>query len=247
MVAALTSSPLPDALFRLQGVQKRYGALNDDLGVEALHEVSLSVQTGERLILMGPSGCGKSTLLNLLGAIDRPTHGQLWLGDAPLHTLDDDARTLIRRQRIGFVFQFFNLLPTLTVAENVALPLQLQRHTAQSTMQQQVVQVLDQVGLAHRARFYPAQLSGGEMQRVAIARALVHQPQVLIADEPTGNLDSENGEAILDLLQALCQQHGTTLIMATHSAEAARIGSRLVRLRDGRLVEDTPIPIQANP
>ena len=230
-----------NSLYRLQAVQKRYDAQSDAQGVDALRAIDLTIGTGERLMLMGPSGCGKSTLLNLLGAIDRPTTGELWFGDVALHTLNDDARTLVRRESIGFVFQFFHLLPTLNVSENVALPLQLQRDVKSSVITEQVNNVLEQVGLGHRQTFYPSQLSGGEMQRVAIARALVHQPKVIIADEPTGNLDSENGEAILNLLLDLCQQHGTTLIMATHSHEATRIGSRLIRLRDGQLVDDSAL------
>jgi putative ABC transport system ATP-binding protein len=163
--------------------------------------------------------------------MDRPTSGEAWIGDAPIHLLDEDDLTNIRRSEVGFVFQFFHLLPTLTVAENVGLPLLLSRGSVDP---ERVARILDHVGLTHRARAVPAKLSGGELQRAAIARAIVHDPRLVFADEPTGNLDSENGRRVLDLLAALVLG-GTAVVMATHSEEAAASAQRTVRMKDGRL------------
>jgi putative ABC transport system ATP-binding protein len=222
-------------MIEVSQLSRRYG----DGQVHALRDVSLSVQPGEFVALMGPSGCGKSTLLNLLGAIDRPSSGSIRIHGEEMSQLDDEALTRLRRERLGYVFQFFNLLDTLTVSENVAIPLELNNHPADRTLDERVRQQLARVGLGHRANFYPAQLSGGEMQRVAIARALIHEPLVVLADEPTGNLDSENGLQVLQLLQSLARDHGQTLLMATHSDEAAAFADRVIRLRDGRLVDDS--------
>ncbi len=197
-------------------------------------DVSLSLERGDFVALVGPSGCGKSTLLHLCGAMDRPTSGTVRLEAAALNTLDDDALTRLRRERVGFVFQFFNLLPTLTLLENVELPLLLAgRRTTDAAPAARAL--LDRVGLTPRLDHYPQQLSGGEMQRGALARALVHQPALLVADEPTGNLDSENGRRIIDLLTALNRETGVTMLLATHAPEIAAAAHRVVRMRDGRI------------
>ena len=197
-------------------------------------DVSLSLERGDFVALVGPSGCGKSTLLHLCGAMDRPTSGTVRLEAATLGALDDDALTRLRRERVGFVFQFFNLLPTLTLLENVELPLLLAgRRTTDAAPAARAL--LDRVGLTPRLDHYPQQLSGGEMQRGALARALVHQPALLVADEPTGNLDSENGRRIIDLLTALNRETGVTMLLATHAPEIAAAAHRVVRMRDGRI------------
>lgn len=216
----------------LDAVRKRYDGQHRD----AVAGVSLSIAPGEFVALMGPSGCGKSTLLHLCGAMDRPTAGRIRLGDDDLSQLDDHALTLTRRTRIGFVFQFFNLLPTLTLAENIALPLVLAGR-APAAADRAARAVGERMGLASRLDGYPAQVSGGELQRAAIGRAIVHEPQVLIADEPTGNLDSTNGRLVLELLQTLNRDLGLTIVMATHASEIAAGAGRIVRLRDG-LVTD---------
>jgi putative ABC transport system ATP-binding protein len=196
--------------------------------------VSLEVHTGEMVALVGPSGCGKSTLLNLVGCIDLPTSGSVWVDGRNTTELDDDALTVLRRDRVGTVFQFFNLLPALTVEANVALPLVLQR-TAPAEVARRSATVLAEVGLAAKARAYPAEISGGELQRAAIARAIVHRPAIVLADEPTGNLDSHNGANVLALLRALAGR-GQAVLMATHSADAAAICDRTLRMHDGRIV-----------
>ena len=211
---------------------KVYGE-GDEL-VRALDGVTLGVRRGEMVALVGPSGCGKSTLLNLVGCVDLPTSGAVYVDGQPTHELDDDRLTRLRRDRVGTVFQFFNLLPALRVFDNVALPLVLQR-VARGEIAARVGAVLDSVGLGEKARAYPAQLSGGQMQRVAIARAVVHRPAVVLADEPTGNLDSRTGATVLKLLRELAGG-GQAILMATHSDEAAAICDRAIHLRDGRVV-----------
>ena len=203
-----------------------------DSPVEAVREISVSVEPGEFVAIVGPSGCGKSTFLHLCGGMDRPTSGSIALEGRRLETLDDEALTRLRRERVGFVFQFFNLLPTLTLAENIALPLLLAGVSAEPA-ERRARELADRVGIGHRLRHLPAQLSGGEMQRAAIARAIVHAPALLVADEPTGNLDSENGARVLDLLQSLDRDTGLTILLATHDAELAGAADRIVRLRDG--------------
>jgi putative ABC transport system ATP-binding protein len=202
--------------------------------VRALDGVSFEARAGELIALVGPSGCGKSTLLNLIGCIDLPTSGQVLIDGRSTHQLGDDALTLLRRLRVGTVFQFFNLLPALTVAENVALPLVLAK-TPEPALRERVREALERVGLGERGRSYPAQLSAGQMQRAALARAVVNHPAVLLADEPTGNLDSRNGASVLDLLRGLAAD-GQTIVMATHSAEAAAVAHRVIRLSDGKIV-----------
>ncbi|MDX2086185.1 MAG: ABC transporter ATP-binding protein [Candidatus Melainabacteria bacterium] len=225
------------------GVYKRYA----DAQPWVVEDACLTLAAGEFVALMGPSGCGKSTLLNLMAGLDMPTRGEILIAGQPLNHMNDDTLTRMRRTQIGFVFQAFNLLNTLTVAENVRLPLDLaaaepvqgqngsSAETSLGHRQRRVETVLEQVGLTHRQTAYPSMLSGGEMQRVAIARAIIHQPRLLLADEPTGNLDSENGQSVLALLQSLNQTLGQTILMVTHSEEAAAVASRCMRMKDGRL------------
>ena len=219
-----TSDPVLTAV----NVVKSYGSRT------VLRGVSLEVHAGERLALTGPSGSGKSTLLNCLGAVDRPDSGSIRFKNISLETLNSDGLTEVRRRDIGTIFQFFHLLPTLTAAENIELPLQL-NGVATATRTQRVRALLERVGVMDRAGAFPAQLSGGEMQRVAIARALAHEPAVLLADEPTGNLDSKNGAIILDLLRELSDETGTALVLVTHSGAAAQICHREIHLRDGQI------------
>ena len=205
-----------------------------DARVQAVSGVSLSLDAADFVALVGPSGCGKSTLLHLCGAMDKPTTGTVRLEGVALEDLGDDGLTRIRRDRVGFVFQFFNLLPTLTVLENVALPVLLAGGRS-AAAEPAARALLDRVGLGSREHHYPRQLSGGEMQRAAVARALIHGPALLIADEPTGNLDSENGRLVLDLLTGLNRELGVTLLLATHDRDIASAAGRVVRMRDGRI------------
>ena len=211
---------------------KTYGSGEDE--VRALDGVTLEVRAGEMVALVGPSGCGKSTLLNLVGCIDLPTRGTVTIGGQVTHDLDDDALTVLRRDRVGTVFQFFNVLPALRVADNVALPLVLQR-LPRDHVAERVAAALAGVGLAAKARAFPSQLSGGQLQRVAFARAIVHRPAILLADEPTGNLDSQTGASMLALMRGFADR-GQATLMATHSDAAAQICDRIVRMRDGRLI-----------
>ena len=217
----------------LDNVRKRYEG--GESPVEAVRGVSIRLESGDFVALMGPSGCGKSTLLHLCGAMDRPSEGELTIAGTNVRQLSDDQLTALRREKLGFVFQFFNLLPTLTVRENIELPLLL-AGAAPGESGQRAGELAERVGLGHRLGHYPAQLSGGEMQRAAIARAVVHKPALLIADEPTGNLDTENGLKVLDLLRELNSDLGLTVLMATHSTETAAIAGRLLMMRDGVLV-----------
>jgi putative ABC transport system ATP-binding protein len=199
-------------------------------------EASLTVPRGEWLFLLGRSGSGKSTLLNLISGIDLPDRGEVIVAGQTLNRLSERDRTLFRRTRIGFVFQFYNLIPTLTVLENVLLPLELVGHLSKE-QREQGHDLLDQVGLGDRGHSYPDRLSGGEQQRVAVARALIHRPALLLADEPTGNLDRETGRQVLDLFERLVRGTGTTLVLVTHSVEVARLADRVLTIRDGLLVE----------
>lgn len=202
-----------------------------------LHEVTAQFERGEFIVLLGKSGSGKSTLLNLIGGIDAPSSGTIRFGDQDLTRLDERARTLFRRKHIGFIFQFFNLLPTLTVMENILLPLEL-NNRADRAGKQRAQELLDQVGLGDRGGAYPDKLSGGEQQRIAIARALVHDPLLILADEPTGNLDVDTGRQVLELLDTLTRQAGKNLLMVTHSPDVVGLADRVFTIRDGRLVED---------
>jgi putative ABC transport system ATP-binding protein len=206
--------------------------------VRALDGVSLEVRAGEMVALVGPSGCGKSTLLNLIGCVDLPSSGTIEVDGRATSSLDDDALTALRRERIGTVFQFFNLLPAMTIAENVALPLVLQRRP-RAEIDARVTAALAAVGIGDKARSYPSQVSGGQMQRAAIARATVHDPAIVLADEPTGNLDSHSGATVLALLRAFAT-NGQAILMATHSAEAASVCDRIVHMQDGRIVPLSP-------
>jgi len=205
--------------------------------VHALDRLSLTIEAGERVAIVGPSGSGKSTLLNLAAGIDTPTSGEVWVAGLALADLDDDALTVQRRDRVGMIYQFFNLLPTLTVRENVALPALLAGRDEAATLAR-ADEMLAEVGMSQRARARPHTLSGGEMQRAAIARALIHEPPLVLADEPTGNLDSRTAHQVLELLARLGRAHGTTVVLVTHSAEAAAGASRIVEMRDGRIVDD---------
>jgi putative ABC transport system ATP-binding protein len=224
-------------LVSLRNVSHDYGPSDESSSVHVLDDVSLEIASGDFAVLMGASGSGKSTLLNLIGAVDRPTSGQVFLGDVETSALDERRLTALRRTSMGFIFQFFNLIPTLNVFENVAFPLSLARRPKRE-IRDRAGEVLASVGLAHRASHFPNELSGGEMQRVAIGRAIIHRPPLILADEPTGNLDSKNGATILELLRGLHQSLRPTIVMATHSDVAAGFGDYVVRLRDGRIEEN---------
>jgi putative ABC transport system ATP-binding protein len=204
--------------------------------VDILHEISLSVTKGESLGLIGPSGSGKSSLLMLMGGLEQATGGRVSALSQDLTTMDEDTLARFRRDTMGIVFQNFHLIPTMTALENVATPLELAGHKDAFTRAESE---LDSVGLSHRRDHYPAQLSGGEQQRVALARASAPRPQILLADEPTGNLDETNGAAIVDLLFGLRDKHGATLVLVTHSPSLAARCNRVVRLRDGRISDET--------
>ena len=207
--------------------------------VAALDGISLGIAGGGFTCLMGPSGSGKSTFLHLAGGLDLPTSGDVLIDGQPTSAWDDDALTLLRRRRLGFVFQFFNLLPSLSVAENVALPLLLEGASS-ADVDRKVAALLDRVGLAGRSVHAPATLSGGEMQRTAIARALVTDPAIVLADEPTGNLDRATGRGILQLLHDVAARDGRAVVVVTHDPSAAEFADRVIRLRDGRVESDGP-------
>jgi putative ABC transport system ATP-binding protein len=207
-----------------------------------LNQVSLLLEPGEFVVLLGRSGSGKSTLLNLISGIDQPSQGTIRINGIAITELDERSRTLLRRDQIGFVFQFFNLIPTLTVLENVTLPQELAGRSAKEA-QHSASQLLDQVGLLDRKDTFPDKLSGGQQQRVAIARALAHAPQLVLADEPTGNLDEETGSRVLDLLLDLTRKTQKTLIMATHNPEIARHADRIFRVQDGHLIPESIAPV----
>ncbi|WP_018292172.1 ABC transporter ATP-binding protein [Verrucomicrobium sp. 3C] len=221
----------------LDHVSKSYGS--GESVTCALRSVSLEIQEGEFVALVGPSGCGKSSLLHLLAGIDRPSEGRVVVLGESLAALEERKLTEMRLRKIGIVFQFFNLLPTLTAEENVELP-GLLRGMPPKEARQRARALLEEVGLAHRSHHRPEQMSGGEMQRVAVARALLLEPGLVLADEPTGNLDSEASQVVIDLFRDLGKRHGATLVLATHSQEVAAASSRVVRMRDGRIVGEEP-------
>lgn len=223
------------SLLRLESVTKHYRSDNQD--ILALDNVSLAVEAGEFISVVGRSGCGKSTLLNLSGAMDFPTSGAVHINGVTTTGLADSQLTEIRRRQVGFVFQFFQLLPTLSAIENVELPLLL---SGQTSNRQQALEKLRWVAMGELADRRPHQLSGGQMQRVAIARALVHSPKLLLADEPIGNLDSTSADIVIKLLRRTADEWGTAIVMATHSLEAAGVTDRIVQLRDGRVEEIRP-------
>jgi putative ABC transport system ATP-binding protein len=218
------------------GLTKSYGM--GEARVRALDGVDLVVPRGQLLSIMGPSGCGKSTLLNLLGGLDVADQGTVHIDGTELTELDDDARSVLRRRRLGFVFQFFNLLPSFTASENVALPLQLDGVPERRALDRARA-ALARVNMDGRRDHVPSQLSGGEQQRTAIARALVFEPDLLLADEPTGNLDTRAGNQVMDLLRSIAGEGGKTIVMVTHDERYGALGDRLVRVRDGQIIEDT--------
>jgi putative ABC transport system ATP-binding protein len=226
------------------GLSKVFGS--GETRVEALRGIDLHVALGEFVAVMGPSGSGKSTLLHLIAGLDAPTTGTVRVGGDLLDQRDDDRLTLLRRQRIGFIFQAFNLLDVLSAEENVALPLLIDG-LAEAEAMRRAGAALERVGMAPRRRHLPGQLSGGEQQRVAVARALVTGPLLLLADEPTGNLDSANGDQVMALLRHLADEHKQTIFMVTHDARYAALADRLIRLRDGRVVEDQRLAPRRSP
>ncbi|MSU31591.1 MAG: ABC transporter ATP-binding protein [Pedosphaera sp.] len=225
---------MPDSLrpiLQIRNVRKAYGSRT------ILAGISLDIAAGERLALTGPSGSGKTTLLNLLGGVDRPDSGLIEFDGRDINSLNNSDLTALRRTSFGIIFQFFHLLPTLTAAENVELPLQLNQVPAAERVNR-VNQLLDRVGVSHRANAFPGELSGGEMQRVSIARAIAHKPRLLLADEPTGNLDSKNGASVLELLREVSEETRTALVLVTHSPAAAAICHREIRLLDGLIFRE---------
>jgi putative ABC transport system ATP-binding protein len=222
------------AAISLRHVTRRYSE-----AVVALDDVSLEIAEHECVAITGPSGCGKSTLLHLIGALDTPTSGEVEVAGLALHRATEAELTDFRRRRLGIVFQFFHLLPTMSVRENVCLPLLLAGESFR-VADARATALLDLVGLGDRALHLPHQLSGGQMQRAAVARALIHEPRVLLADEPTGNLDSASAAQVLALLQKIASQRRTTMVVVTHSEEVARLAHRCIRLRDGRILPSQP-------
>jgi putative ABC transport system ATP-binding protein len=236
MTSKPSSSGDSEPLIRLDRISKSF----EEAGRErvVLHEVSATFERGEFVVLVGKSGSGKSTLLNLVSGIDTPSSGAVWVAGQELTRLSERERTLFRRAQIGFIFQFFNLVQTLTVLENLLLPLELNGRTA-ARDRAAALDLLDQVGLADRRDAYPDRLSGGEQQRIAVARALVHDPLLVLADEPTGNLDAETGQQVLDLLDTLTRRAGKNLLMVTHSPDVVGLADRVFRMSEGHLVEES--------
>jgi putative ABC transport system ATP-binding protein len=224
-------------MIQLNNIKKVYSI--EDVETWALREVNLEIKKGEFVAIMGPSGCGKSTLLNILGLIDNPTEGTYMLNEQDVSMLSESKRTDIRKGMIGFVFQSFNLIDELNVYENIELPL-LYMGISASERKKRVEAVMEQLSMSHRRRHYPRQLSGGQQQRVAIARAIVAQPSIILADEPTGNLDSKNSKEVMNMLQQLHKQ-GTTIIMVTHSLHDASYAERIINLYDGQVVEQVEL------
>lgn len=226
---------MAEALIKLEGVTKVF--LTDEVETHALAGIHLEIQKGEYLSIGGPSGCGKSTLLAILGLLDTPSNGTYTLNTRAVQSLKMSERARIRNREIGFIFQAFNLIGDLTVYENVELPLTY-RGMGSAERKKRVHEALERVGMSHRVKHYPSQLSGGQQQRVAVARALGGEPSILLADEPTGNLDSQNGEAVMDLLRDLHRQ-GATICMVTHDPRYETYADRTIRLFDGRIVEES--------
>ncbi len=231
-VVAEPTTAATDPIAAVEHVSKTYGTGANRL--TALHDVSLTIRPGRSIALVGRSGSGKSTLLNLLGAVDRPTAGTIRIGGADLSSMADDGLALFRRRRLGYVFQSFHLVPSLTVFDNVAVPWTLDRALT-AERRDEIRHLLERLGVADKAKRYPDELSGGQQQRVALARAVVHRPALVLADEPTGNLDAQTGRVILDLLDELRRAYGVAVVMATHSDEAAERCDDRVTLADGRV------------
>src|SRR5689334_23977043 len=230
------------ALIEIAGLTKVF--YTDEIETHALSGIHLTINKGEYVAISGPSGCGKSTLLSILGLLDSPTDGKYHLNSQPVESLDFAERARIRNREIGFIFQSFNLIGDLTVYENVELPLTYRQKMPAVERKKRVMEALERVGMAHRVRHYPSQLSGGQQQRVAVARALGGKPSILLADEPTGNLDSRNGEAVMKLLGEL-HREGATICMVTHDPRFEKHAQRIVHLFDGRIVEESlaePVP-----
>jgi putative ABC transport system ATP-binding protein len=226
--------PNGNSLIRLENVSKIF--YTEEVETHALSGIHLDINKGEYVSIAGPSGCGKSTLLSIVGLLDTPTEGKYTLNGTPVEDLKMGDRSRIRNREVGFIFQSFNLIGDLNVFENVELPLTY-RGMPSSERKERVQKALERVGMSHRVKHYPSQLSGGQQQRVAVARALVGEPAVLLADEPTGNLDSKNGEAVMDLLREL-HRVGATIVMVTHDPRFARYASRTINLFDGRIVDE---------
>ena len=220
-------------MIRVENLSKSFRT--EEVETVALDKVSFEVKDGEFVAIMGPSGCGKSTLLNILGLLDNPTGGKYWLGDREVENLTEKERTDVRKGEIGFVFQSFNLIDELSVEENIELPLTY-LGVSRAERKKRVQEIMKRMAISHRAKHFPHQLSGGQQQRVAIARAVVFNPKMILADEPTGNLDSKNGAEVMRLLTEL-NQEGTTIVMVTHNEHDARMAHRIIRLFDGHIVE----------
>lgn len=230
------SSDQPSSpVIQLEALRKLF--LTDEVETHALSDVSLEIRKGEYVVISGPSGCGKSTLLSILGLLDRPDGGRYFLNGQDVSGIKVDERARIRNEQIGFIFQAFNLIGDLTVCENVQLPLTYRSGLSKAQQRRMATEALERVGMAHRMNHYPAQLSGGQQQRVAVARALAGQPSILLADEPTGNLDSKNGEAVMQLLDELHKQ-GATICMVTHDARYSDLVDRRIALFDGRIMSE---------
>lgn len=223
------------AIIKLEGIEKVYRT--KEIKTLALQNVNIEIDKGDFVSVMGPSGCGKSTLLNIVGLLDTPTAGKLELLGKDVEKLGDKGKADFRNRNLGFVFQSFHLIPSLNVMENVVLPLMYRNGVGVKDRKEKVRSVLDRLGLSHRLRHFPSQLSGGQCQRVAIARAIVGDPEIILADEPTGNLDSQMGKEVMDLLHELNKQDGRTIVMVTHNEEQARSTDRIIRFFDGRQVE----------
>jgi putative ABC transport system ATP-binding protein len=224
------------SIISTQNLTKIFGS--GSTAITALDHVNLSINNGEFVAIMGPSGCGKSTLLHLMGGLDRPTSGKVIIEDTPIEEMKDDQLTELRRRRIGFVFQFFNLIPVLTALENAALPITLDG-VKPVEAQKKAAEWLKRFGLSDRVTSRPDQLSGGQQQRVAIARALAAEPSLVLADEPTGNLDTRSGDEIAGLLREVAKQYGRTVIMVTHDPRIAAYADRIIFLKDGRVIDQT--------
>jgi putative ABC transport system ATP-binding protein len=230
----MTEEREPVVAFR--AVDKTYGS--GTARVDALTDVTVDIRSGEFTAVMGPSGSGKSTFMNLAAGLDDPTSGEVWVAGHPLHEMDDDARTLLRREHVGFVFQAFNLVPTLTALENVLLPFELAERRVDPDQRAWVDTLIATLGLADRAEHRPAELSGGQQQRVAIARALASRPQIIVADEPTGNLDTRSSREVLSLLRTASREYRQTIAMVSHDPVAASYADRILVIADGRIVGD---------
>ena len=224
---------------RLEGVSKQYEV--GDAVVYALRDVSLDIQEGQFVVLLGPSGSGKTTLLNMLGGLDAPTHGRIWVGGSEITDMNEASLTMYRRKQVGFIFQFFNLVPSLTAGENVEMVAELTGN------KRNAIPALRSVGLGDRIGHFPAQLSGGEQQRVAIARALAKGPSILLGDEPTGDLDYETGKMILGLMRHINRSENATILLVTHNVAISRMADRVIRMRSGEIIEDRAVENPIHP